>query len=104
MDINENLAKAAKRSLRLPLPDKQLVIVCDASEHAAGYVLLIEDYTETNDGPMKTYPPVSFGTQRFTEGQMSNNVRKGVSGDALCFRRICTHTLGCQNANNRNDR
>ena len=70
-EINENLAKAAKLSLRLPLPDKQLVIMCDASEHAAGYVLLIEDYTETNDGPMKMYAPVSFGSQRFTEGQMS---------------------------------
>ena len=70
-DINENLAKAAKMSLRLPLPDTQLVIMCDASEHAAGYVLLIEDYTETNDGPTKSYAPVAFGSQRFTEGQMS---------------------------------
>ena len=42
-DINENLANAAKMSLRLPLPDKQLVIMSDASEHAAGYVLLIAD-------------------------------------------------------------
>ena len=57
-DINENLANAAKMSLRLPLPDKQLVIMCDASEHAAGYALLIEDYSETNGA-------------RFTEGQMS---------------------------------
>ena len=70
-DINENLANAAKMSLRLPLPDKQLVIMCDASEHAAGYVLLIEDYTETNDGPTKSYAPVAFGSQRFNEGQMS---------------------------------
>ena len=70
-DINQNLARAAKLSLRLPLPDKQLVIMCDASEHAAGYVLLIEDYTETNDGQKKTYAPVAFGSQRFTEGQMS---------------------------------
>ena len=70
-DINENLANAAKMSRRLPLPDKQLVIMCDASEHAAGYVLLIEDYTETNDGPTKSYAPVAFGSQRFTEGQMS---------------------------------
>ena len=70
-DINENLANAAKMSLRLSLPDKQLVIMCDASEHAAGYVLLIEDYTETNDGPTKSYAPVAFGSQRFTEGQMS---------------------------------
>ena len=70
-EIIENLAKAAKFSLRLPLPDKQLVTMCDASEHVAGYVLLIEDYTETNDGPMKSYAPVSFGSQRFTESQMS---------------------------------
>ena len=70
-DINENLANAAKMSVRLPLPDKQLVIMCDASEHAAGYVLLIGDYTETNDGPTKSYAPVAFGSQRFTEGQMS---------------------------------
>ena len=70
-DINENLANAAKMSLRLPLPDKQLVIMCDASEYAAGYVLLIEDYTETNDGPTKSYAPVAFGSQRFTESQMS---------------------------------
>ena len=70
-DINENLANAAKMSLRLPLPDKQLVIMCDASEHAAGYVLLIEDYTETSEGPTKSYAPVAFGSQRFTEGQMS---------------------------------
>ena len=43
-EINESLLKATKVSLKLPLPDKQLVIMCDASEHAAGYVLLIEDY------------------------------------------------------------
>ena len=70
-DINQYLARAAKLSLRLPLPDKQLVIMCDASEHAAGYVLLIEDYTEANDGQKKTYAPVAFGSQRCTEGQMS---------------------------------
>ena len=47
------------------------MIMSDASEHAAGYILLIEDYTETNDGPTKSYAPVVFGSQRFTEGQMS---------------------------------
>ena len=70
-EINEHLARAAKLLLRLPLPDKQLVIMCDAREHAAGYVLLIEDYTETNDDPMKTYAPVAFGSQRFSDGRMS---------------------------------
>ena len=37
-EINESLLKARKVSVKLPLPDKQLVIMCDASEHAADYV------------------------------------------------------------------
>ena len=45
--------------------------MCDASEHAAGYVLLIEDYTEVNDTKTKAYAPVAFGSKRFTTGQMS---------------------------------
>ena len=45
--------------------------MCDASEHSVGSMLLIEDYRETNDGPKKSYAPVAFGSQRFTEGQMS---------------------------------
>ena len=53
-DLTENFAKAAKLSLRLPLPDKQLVIMCDASEHAAVYVLLIEDYTEKDGATLKS--------------------------------------------------
>ena len=61
-EINENLAKTAKFSLRLPLLDKQLVIMSNASEHAAGYVLLIENCTETHDGPMRSYATVSFGS------------------------------------------
>ena len=44
-EINESLLKATDLSLKLPLPDKQFVFMCDASEHAAGYVLLIEDYS-----------------------------------------------------------
>ena len=45
--------------------------LCDASEHAAGYVLLIEDYTEKDGGTLKSYAPVVFVSQRFTEGKMS---------------------------------
>ena len=69
-DINENLAKAAKPSFRLALPDKQLVIMCDASEHAAGYVLLIEDYTENDGAPLNYYAFIAFDSQHFNEGQL----------------------------------
>ena len=70
-EINEGLLKATKRALKLPLPDKQLVIMCDASEHAAGYVLLIEDYSEPQSGSLKKYAPVAFGFKNFQGGQMS---------------------------------
>ena len=62
-EINEALLKATKLSLKLPLPEKQLVIMCDASEHAAGYVLLIEDYTEEQSGNLK-HMPQSHSDQR----------------------------------------
>ena len=56
-------------SLKLPLPDKQLVVKCDGSEHAAGYVLLIEDYADPS--AKQTYSPVAFGCKKFQGGQMS---------------------------------
>ena len=70
-DINEILLKATKLSLKLALPDKQLVIMCDASEHAAGYVLLIEDFSETQSGSLKKYAPVAFGSKKCQGGQRS---------------------------------
>ena len=68
-EINESLLKATKVSLKRPLPDKQLVIMCDASEHAAGYVLLIEDYADSS--AKHTYAPIAFGSKLFQGGQMS---------------------------------
>ena len=68
-EINESLLKATKVSLNLPLPDKQLVKMCGASEHAAGYVLLIEDYADPS--AKQTYAPVAFGSKKFQGGQMS---------------------------------
>ena len=70
-EINESLLNATKLSLKLPLPEKQLVIMYDASEHAAGYVLLIEDYSEPQSGSLKKYAPVAFGSKKFQGGQMS---------------------------------
>ena len=70
-EINESLAKAANLSLRLPLADQQLILMCDASHHAAGYVLLTEDYVMVNDQQKKTFAPVAFGSKRFGPGQTS---------------------------------
>ena len=62
-ETNESLLKATKVSLKLPLPDKQSVLMCDASEHAAGYVLLIDDYADPS--AKQTYAPVAFGSKKF---------------------------------------
>ena len=56
----EKLAKAAEISLRLPLADKQHVLMCNAIQHGASYVFLIGDYTETNTVTIKSYAPVAF--------------------------------------------
>ena len=56
-------------SLKLLIPDKELVIMCDASEHAAGYVLLIEDYADPT--AKQTNAPVAFGSEKLQGGQMS---------------------------------
>ena len=70
-DINESLLKAAMLSLKLALPEKHSVLMCDASEHAAGYVLLIEDYCGPQGKSLKKYAPVAFGSKKFQGGQMS---------------------------------
>ena len=67
-EINETLLKATKVSLKFPLPDIQLVM-CDASEHVAGYVLLIEDHADPS--AKQTYAPVALGSKKFQGSQMS---------------------------------
>ena len=45
------------------------MIECDASEHAAGYVSLIEDYADPS--VKQAYAPVTFGYKEFHGVQMS---------------------------------
>ena len=56
-EINENLAKSTKLSLRLPLPHHQLLIKCYVSEHETGYVKY--DTTKNEEQP-KTCAPAVF--------------------------------------------
>ena len=43
-------------------PGLQYVILCDASYHGTGFVLMIEEYLIDQHGQnQKTYAPVSFG-------------------------------------------
>ena len=83
-EINESFLKATKVSLKLPLPDKQLVILCDASEHAAGFVLLIEDYADSS--AKQTYAPRRLWLQEISgRSDVSDDVCQRVFSDALCI-------------------
>ena len=68
--LKVDLKNATERVLRLPLAGKQFVLMTDASDWAAGYCLLIEDYTQDQEGKeTKSYAPVGFGSKKFTQGQ-----------------------------------
>ena len=53
--------EATNVTLRLPKPGLQYVILCIASYHGAGFVLMVEDYVNEIGKKEKIYPPVSFG-------------------------------------------
>ena len=72
--LKEDLKLAMERTMRLPLAGKQYVIMSDASDFAAGYVLLIEDYTQEQGRNKKTYAPVAFGSQKFSPGQYKHTI------------------------------
>ena len=41
--IKQDLLRATEITLRLPKPGLQYVILCDASYHGTGFVLMVED-------------------------------------------------------------
>ena len=58
-------------TLRLPLSENQLVILCDASEHARSYVLVTQDYRDTVEGTRKVFALFAFSSCQVRAGQMS---------------------------------
>ena len=69
-EIVECLLKASELLLKMPQPEKQRVIMCFASEHAADYVLLIEHYTDAEAVETNKLAQVDFCSKRFTTRQM----------------------------------
>ena len=72
--LKDDLKQTMERTMRLPLADKQYVIMADASDFAAGFVLLIEDYTTTQVGKRRTYAPIAFGSQKFSQAQYKHSI------------------------------
>ena len=73
--LQADLTRATDLTLRLAKPGLQYVILCDASFHGTGFVLMIEDYLIDQKGKTKkTYAPVSFGSRLFTTTQLKFSV------------------------------
>ena len=73
--LKADLTRATDLTLRLAKPGLQYVILCDASFHGTGFVLMIEDYLIDQKGKTKkTYAPVSFGSRLFKTTQLKFSV------------------------------
>ena len=73
--LKMDLINATNLTLRLPKPGLQYVLLCDASYHGTGFVLMIEDYLIDQTGQQKkSYAPVSFGSRLFNDTQLKFSV------------------------------
>ena len=74
--LKKDLKRACTMTLRLPMAGKQFVLITDASINAAGYVLMIEDYTIPGNDKKhrKRYAPVSFGSKVFQGAQRKMSI------------------------------
>ena len=74
-EINRDLDRCSQLALKQPLPNKQLVLMTDASFTAAGYAILTEDdpnqkYTSVR----KSYAPIAYGSKTFTPSQLKMSI------------------------------
>ena len=65
-EINKDLDRCSQLALKQPLPNRQLVLMTDASFTAAGYAILSEDdpnqeYTSLRN----SYAPIAYGSKNF---------------------------------------
>ena len=65
-EINRDLDRCSKLALRQPLPNRQLVLMTDASFTAAGYAILTEDDPNQKfNSVKKSYAPITYGSKTF---------------------------------------
>ena len=73
--LKQKLQTTATQTLRLAKPGLQYAILCDASYHSSGFVLMIEDYVKNDKGEsVKSYAPVSFGSKVFNTAQLKMSI------------------------------
>ena len=68
--VNKELSDACQLALKQPFPEKQLVLMTDASFRSAGFALMIEDNPDQKiQSKRKTNSPVAFGSKVFSPAQ-----------------------------------
>ena len=74
-EINRDLDKCSQLALQQPLPNKQLVLMTDASFTAAGYAILTEnDPNQNYSSVKKSYAPIAYGSKTFTPSQLKMSI------------------------------
>ena len=74
-EINRDLDRCSQLALRQPLPNRQLVLMTDASFTAAGYAILTEDDPNQNfTSVKKSYAPIVYGSKTFIPSQLKMSI------------------------------
>ena len=73
--INRDLDKCSQLALKQPLPNKQLVLMTDASFTADGYAILTEDDPKKKRSSIKkSYAPIAYGSKTFTPSRLKFSI------------------------------
>ena len=73
--VNKALSNACELALKQPIPEKQLVLMTDASFRSAGNAILIEDNPDQKlQSKRKTYAPVAFGSKISSPAQLKMSI------------------------------
>ena len=73
--LKEKLQTTTTQTLGLAKPGLQYAILCDASYHSSGFMLMTEDYVKNEQGEsVKSYAPVSFGSKVFNTAQLKMSI------------------------------
>ena len=74
-EINRDLDRCSQLALRQPLPNRQLVLMTDASLTAAGYAILTEDDPNQKfTSVKKSYAPIAYGSKTFIPSQLKMSI------------------------------
>ena len=74
-EINRDLDRCSQLALKQPLPNKQLVLMTDASFTAAGYAILTEDGPDQKYiSVKKSYAPIAYGSKTCTPSQLKMSI------------------------------